>query len=1013
MNSDAKTFRVTEIKKEARALSYVVQIESADGAVEVRMPFSLRFNKDVLIYNSSILYMFETIFNAPQNKKNTGRYRLQVDLEPDVDLAALRADYTNFLLADGDRLDSHAIRLLAGDCKYLKYATLVDFKGEELESIDRSEYDTDDSVLISGEDYLRNRSIQNVRLDFIHNGNGLYLLMLLIDHFKARKVLTADTENALISFYGKKTELYTCNFICGDIGTAYINAMMDPDRYFDRLLKCGFYPPFKNLRKYLTAKFLESRYGVKIFTPEREDAFFNVNKIDIAGGPGLLETLKSYKKQKQVGTGLQLFDVYLLTLNEVDADALRKRLVHNPEQGKVFDEAMQFARQEYEANKKALDGFRLFDFARLKEAFGDEKDAPFYQEVYRNLRRLQKTNPRVGQGLRMSFVMAAYNRAFCIERSINSFLRQSADDAELIVVDDGSSDGTEALVAKTYAAEIAQGRIQFVRTAHNGVCKARNVGLSLARGEWIAYLDSDNEIVPDFIETVKGAIATNPESEAFYAKLEFMSSHRIIGRAFDYDQLRYHNFIDLGTYVHHRSLYETEGGFDENMTRLVDWELIVRYSAHHTPVFIDKVLLHYEDSEETNRITNLGRSSYYVNLNYLRRKHCADYPLVTTAVTTYNHEKFIAQALDSAVAQEGRFIHEILVSDDCSTDGTRAIIRDYADRNPGLVLDISGDANLGISGNMRKCIATAHGKYIAWLEGDDYWISASKLRAQVDFLEARSDCPMVFCALKLLTPKGLSSGRRKYEALSERVSGADFFKPPSYMGVIGNFSTCMFRSELVKSLPESLYKYRLSEIALAFYLERIGALGFIREEYTVYRQHAGGVWSGAGKFGQFLQRVRCREQVKEVCRDEYVPLVDADIVKVEAEFQRYIDKAVSMCHAFEKQALGAERQNVGLKNKLEVETASIMAMKSRLVADERSRAEMLSKLKKSSLICRGLQAEVNALKASESYRVGMFVTWPARKAWGGVKCLRENGIKYTVKHAAGKVLRLFGSTCKW
>ena len=43
----------------------------------------------------------------------------------------------------------------------------------------------------------------------------------------------------------------------------------------------------------------------------------------------------------------------------------------------------------------------------------------------------------------------------------------------------------------------------------------------------------------------------------------------------------------------------------------------------------------------------------------------------------------------------------------------------------------------------------------------------------------------------------------------------------------------------------------------------------------------------------------------------------------------------------------------------------------------------------------------------------MFVTWPARKAWGGVKCLRENGIKYTVKHAAGKVLRLFGSTCKW
>lgn len=1012
--TEAKTFHVTEIKKAPRSLSYVVQIEAADGAVEVRIPFSLRFNKDVLIYNSGILYMFETIFKAPQNKKNAGRYRLQVDLEPDVDLTALRADYTNLLLADGTGLDSHAIRLLAGGCKCLKYATLVDLKGEELESIDPAEYDTDDSVLISGENYLRNRSIQDVRLDFSHDGNRLYLLMLLIDHFKARKVLTGDTEkNAIKSYYGTTTELFTCNFIYGDIGTAYVNAVMDPDRYFDRLLKCGFYPPFKNLRKYLTAKFLESRYGVRIFTPEREDAFFKVNKIDIADGPGLLEILKSYKKQKQVGTGLQLFDVYLLTLNAVDAAALRKRLVHNPEQGKVFDAAMQFARQEYEADKKALDGFKLFDFARLKEAFGDEKDAPFYQEVYRNLRRLQKANQKAGQGVRMSFVMAAYNRAFCIERSINSFLRQAAGDTELIVVDDGSSDGTEALVNKTYAAEISQGRIRFVRTANNGVCKARNVGLSMAKGEWIAYLDSDNEIVPDFIETVKAAIEAHPEAAAFYAKLEFMSSHRIIGRAFDYDQLRYHNFIDLGTYVHHRSLYETEGGFDEKMTRLVDWELIVRYSAHHTPVFIDKVMLHYEDSGETNRITNLGRSSYYVNLNYLRRKHCADYPLVTTVVTTYNHEQFIAQALESAVAQEGRFIHEILVSDDCSTDGTRAIVGEIAARNPGLVFDISGGENIGISENMRKCIGAAKGKYIAWLEGDDYWASSAKLRDQVDFMEAHADCPMAFCALKLLTANGLSACAHRYDTLSERVTGYDFFKPPAYMGVIGNFSTCMFRADLVKSLPESLYKHRLSEIALAFYLERFGALGFVRGEYTVYRQHAGGVWSGAGKFGQFLQRVRCREQVRDVCREEYVPLVDADIQKTEDEFQRFFSKTVSMCRAFEKRAADAERRNAELQKKLEASAAECARQRQRAERCGRQEALAADKARRAAASNSKLQKEVAALHGSEAYRIGMAVTWPARKTWGGVKCLRENGLKYTVKHAVGKVLRTFGSRCRW
>ena len=72
----------------------------------------------------------------------------------------------------------------------------------------------------------------------------------------------------------------------------------------------------------------------------------------------------------------------------------------------------------------------------------------------------------------------------------------------------------------------------------------------------------------------------------------------------------------------------------------------------------------------------------------------------------------------------------------------------------------------------------------------------------------------------------------------------------------------------------------------------------MRSEYTVYRQHAGGVWSGAGKSGQFLQRVRCREQVRDVCREEYVSLVNADIQKLKDEFQRYSSKNVSTCRAF-------------------------------------------------------------------------------------------------------------------
>lgn len=341
----------------------------------------------------------------------------------------------------------------------------------------------------------------------------------------------------------------------------------------------------------------------------------------------------------------------------------------------------------------------------------------------------------------------------------------------------------------------------------------------------------------------------------------------------------------------------------------------------------------------------------------------AGVPKVSVIIPVCNSARYLPEALASVLMQKDIPEIEVICIDDGSTDDSAVILDFWGKRDSRLNIIHQKNQGPGVARNAG--LEAAKGEYVFFLDADDRLSSGAALRQAYERVKADD--------LDVLVADGLVMGEQ---------------------GVVEARKTYL-RENLV---PEG----------------RVwGPEAFGAGLYLVYRQHAGGVWSGAGKFGQFLQRVRCREQVKEVCRDEYVPLVDADIVKVEAEFQRYIDKAVSMCHAFEKQALGAERQNVGLKNKLEVETASIMAMKSRLVADERSRAEMLSKLKKSSLICRGLQAEVNALKASESYRVGMFVTWPARKAWGGVKCLRENGVKYTVKHAAGKVLRLFGSTCKW
>ena len=394
-----KVLHVTDIVKGPRDLSYVISVEK-QGVVEWRQAFAFHFNKDVVIYNSTILYMFETIMSAPKNILSRMTYRLVVDLKPDVDVVKLRAGYRNLLLADGTGLDSHAIRLLAGDCKKLKTVTIADLKKVELLEIDPAEYDTENSVVMIGENYLRNRKAGDVLLDFTHDGNRLYLLMLLIDHFKAKKVLTADCEKlAAKTYYGRTTDLYSCNFLYGDIGTTYVNARLDPHTYFNRLVNCGHYPPFKNLRKYLVAKYLEKKHGIHILTGEQERRFWLANdEIDIAGKggrPTLLDVVEAYQRESSKKSGLQLLDDFALAVNMIDLDELASHIVHTAQQREVFDRFVERMREIYVARRDHYDSIRLIDYEKLGEAFGDDDE--FYENVTSKLKMICASTDRISE----------------------------------------------------------------------------------------------------------------------------------------------------------------------------------------------------------------------------------------------------------------------------------------------------------------------------------------------------------------------------------------------------------------------------------------------------------------------------------------------------------------------------------------------------------------------------------------------------------------------------------------
>src|SRR4030088_1685053 len=100
---------------------------------------------------------------------------------------------------------------------------------------------------------------------------------------------------------------------------------------------------------------------------------------------------------------------------------------------------------------------------------------------------------------------------------------------------------------------------------------------------------------------------------------------------------------------------------------------------------------------------------------------------LSVMMITYNHERFIAQAITSVLAQRVNFDYEIVVGEDCSTDGTREILMDFHRRFPDRIVPLLRDQNIGAMRNVEATLAACRGRYLAVLEGDDYWTCEEKL----------------------------------------------------------------------------------------------------------------------------------------------------------------------------------------------------------------------------------------------------------------------------------------------
>lgn len=183
----------------------------------------------------------------------------------------------------------------------------------------------------------------------------------------------------------------------------------------------------------------------------------------------------------------------------------------------------------------------------------------------------------------VTVVMATRNRVSLCERAVRSVLAQRHQHWQLVIVDDGSTDGTGEMVAA-----LGDDRITVVRTEGVGAAGARNAGLATATGEWVAFLDDDNVMDPTWLHAVAVSAARQPDAQAFYgAQLRQhetvgdngLESSMLFATAADLATLATDNRIDLGALAVRRDSLEL--GFDPTLPRFIDWDLVVRLHAAH------------------------------------------------------------------------------------------------------------------------------------------------------------------------------------------------------------------------------------------------------------------------------------------------------------------------------------------------------------------------------------------------------------------------------------------------
>jgi glycosyltransferase involved in cell wall biosynthesis len=248
-------------------------------------------------------------------------------------------------------------------------------------------------------------------------------------------------------------------------------------------------------------------------------------------------------------------------------------------------------------------------------------------------------------------------------------------------------------------------------------------------------------------------------------------------------------------------------------------------------------------------------------------------PLVSVCCITYNHEKYIRDAIEGFLIQKTNFPIEIIIHDDASTDSTADIVNEYAIKYPGLIVPIYQTENQyskGIKPWPNFVFPRARGKYIALCDGDDYWTDPYKLQKQVEFLEENDDFSLTVGGFIKLN-QGSNEKQisvKKNEISNRDINGFTFTLCEMKSTWMTKTLTALFRKNILDQFDLSVYNFS-RDIHLFYHLVKDNKAFYFSDVFGVYRVHEDGVNSMQQGIVNKNAAYLCYRELYEQNKDKY------------------------------------------------------------------------------------------------------------------------------------------------